>query len=261
MKINSAAGIGLQFALSLSVMLACSASSAETPEIQQRVPAVRCPASDQTGPVNTQTGESLSAPAEHTLAEQLAYYKAENSPGVYAPKGWSCLAWNGLNGSILVVTPKRIAPPYFPLPVVTGPAVIVQSSDAGSSGRFHVAIVAAQLFPLTGNEIITRVRQEHLISDSSFDAESYPDDQLRYLSDRFVEYTTPPNRTGLGTDSMFEASNLPIRGLTILHLEADLDSVIEVRVRLPLALSAVSDAIMQLEAACVQLPRGCRGVQ
>jgi hypothetical protein len=261
MNIHSAAGIGRLFALSLALMLAYSAGSAETAEIQQRISAVHCPASDQTAPVNTQTGESLLATVERTAAEQLAYYKAENSPGVYAPKGWSCLAWNGLNGSILLVTPKRMTPPYFPLPVVTGPAVMIQSSDAGSSGRFHVAIVAAQLFPLTGNELITRVRQEHLISDSSFDAASYPDDQLRYLSDRFVEYTTPPNRTGLGTDSMFEASNLPIRGLTILHLEADQESTIELRVRLPPGLSTVSDAIMQLEAACVQLPRGCRGLQ
>ena len=261
MKINSAAGTGLQFALSIALILACSGSSAATPAIQQRVAAVHCPASDQTGPVNNQTGDSMLAPVVQGLAEQLAYYKAAGSPGVYAPKGWSCLAWNGLNGSILVVTPRRMAPPYYPLPVVTGPAVMIQSSDAASSGRFHVAIVAAQLFPLTGSELIARVRQEHLISDSSFDAEPYPADQLRYLSDRFAEYTTPPNRTGLGTDGMFEASNLPIRGLTILHLEADVESLIEVRVRLPPGLSAVSESIMQLEAACVQLPRGCRGVQ
>jgi hypothetical protein len=261
MRIKSAAGTGLHLALSVALLLACSASSAATPEFQQRVPAVRCPASDQTGPATLQTGESMLAPVEQSLAGQLAYYKAEHSPGVYAPKGWSCLAWNGLNGSILVVTPRRMAPPYFPLPTVTGPAVMIQSSDAGSSGRFHVAIVAAQLFPLTGNDLVTRVRQEHLISDSSFDAQPYPDDQLRYLSDRFVEYTTPPNRTGLGTDSMFDASSSPIRGLTILHLENDTDSMIEVRVRLPPGLSAVSEAIMELEAACVQLPRGCRALQ
>jgi hypothetical protein len=261
MKINGAAWTGLQFALSLALLLACFASSAAAPAIQQRVSAVRCPASDQTGPVNNQTGEALVTPVDQSLAEQLAYYKAEGSPGVYGPKGWSCLAWNGLNGSILVVTPKRIAPPYYPLPVVTGPAVTIQSSDAASSGRFHVAIVAAQLFPLTGSGLITRVRQEHLISDSSFDAESYPDDHLRYLSDRFVEYTTSPNRTGLGTEGMLEVSNLPIKGMTILHLEADVESLIEVRVRLPPGLSAVSETIMQLEAACVQLPRGCRAFQ
>jgi hypothetical protein len=248
-------------ALAIAMIWACAAGSPAAAAIQQRVPAVRCPASDQTETANNQAADAMLTPVDPTLAAQLAYYKAEGSPGVYAPKGWSCLAWNGMSGSILVVTPKRIPPPYYPLPAITGPAVMIQSSDAASSGRFHVAIVTAQLFPLTGSELVTRVRQEHLISDSSFDAGSDPDDQLRYLSDRFVEYTTPANRSGLGTESMFEPSALPIRGLTILHLEPEVDSLIEVRVRLPPGLSAVSGTIMQLEAACVQLSRGCRGLQ
>jgi hypothetical protein len=37
-------------------------------------------------------------------------------------------------------------------------------------------------FPLLGRELIERVRQEHLISDASFDAEPYPDDRVGYLS-------------------------------------------------------------------------------
>jgi hypothetical protein len=145
--------------------------------------------------------------------------------------------------------------------MITGPAVIIETWDGGTSGRFHVAIVAAQLFPLLGSEFITRVRQEHLIADSLFDVEPYPDDQLRYLSDRFVEYTTPPNRTGLGTDGMLEMSNLPVRGLTILNLEAEVNSLTEIRVRLPAALHSVAEAIVQLETACLQLQRGCRGLQ
>ena len=252
----------MHFVMSVALWLACSAmASAAIPEIQQRVPAVGCPANDQMGPARLQTGESMPAPVEERMAEQIAYYKAEHSPGVYAPKGWSCRVWDGLNGSVLVVTPKRIEPPYFPLPMITGPAVMIQSSDGGSSGRFHIAIVAAQLFSLLGSEFITRVRQEHLIPDSSFDVEPYPDDQLRYLSDRFVEYTTPPNRTGLGTDGMFEMSNLPVRGLTILNLETEVNSLTEVRVRLPAGLNSVAEAIVQLETACVQLQRGCRGLQ
>ena len=137
---------------------------------------------------------------------------------------------------------------------------MIQASDGGTSGRFHVAIVAAQLFPLLGSEFITRVRQEHLIPDSSFDVEPYPDDQLRYLSDRFVEYTTPPNRAGLGTDGIFEMSHLPVTGLTILNLEDEMNSLTEVRVRLPAGLNSVGEAIVQLEMACVQLQRGCRGL-
>jgi len=252
----------MHFAMNAALFLACSAmASAAIPQIQQRVAVVGCPANDQMGQASLQAGESMAAPVDQHMAEQIAYYKAEGSPGVYAPKGWSCRAWYGSNGSVLVVTSKRIEPPYFPLPMITGPAVIIETWDGGTSGRFHVAIVAAQLFPLLGSEFITRVRQEHLIADSLFDVEPYPDDQLRYLSDRLVEYTTPPNRTGLGTDGMLEMSNLPVRGLTILNLEAEVNSLTEIRVRLPAALHSVAEAIVQLETACLQLRRGCRGLQ
>jgi hypothetical protein len=132
---------------------------------------------------------------------------------------------------------------------------MIQTTDAETSGRFHVAIVAARLFSVVAAEFIAAVRQEHLISDSLFDARPYPDDQLQYLSDRFVRYTTPANRNGLGTESLLELSNLPIRGLTILHPGRDMRSLIEVRVRLPASLNPVAEAIVQLETACLQLQR------
>jgi hypothetical protein len=248
------------FAVSVLLCLACPAlAAASDAELQQRVAAVACPTNDQAGGAKLQAGASMPAQVPQRLAEQIAYYQAERSPGVYAPRGWSCRGWNGSNGSVLVVTPKRLEPPYFPLPTITGAAVTIDTSDAGTSGRFHVGIVAAQLFPLVGSDFITRVREEHLISDSSFDRQPRPDDQLRYLSDRFVEYTTPANHSGLGTDGMLEMSDLPVRGLTLLNLGADVNTLIEVRVRLPAALNPVANTIVQLETACIQLPHGGRG--
>jgi len=206
----------------------------------------------------------MAAPVEPHAAQQLAYYQAAHSPGVFAPKAWTCRAWYGYSGSVLVVTPKPLQPPYFPLPMITGPAVTIETSNGSSSGRFHIAIVAEQLFPVFGSAFITQVKQEHLLPDSIFDARPDPDDQLNYLSDRFVEYTTPPNRTGVATDGLLQTSNLPVRGLSILTLSGQAgqaDSLTEIRVRLPTALNAVAAAVMQLETACVQLRRGCRGLQ
>ena len=100
----------------------------------------------------------------------------------------------------------------------------------------------------------------HLLSDSTFDAQPYPDDQLSYLSDRFVEYTTPANHAGVGTDGLLQASDLPIRGLSILTLDPQQESLTEVRVRLAAGRDAIAAAILQLETACVQLRRGCRGL-
>jgi hypothetical protein len=247
----------LHFGLSLALwMLYPTSLSAQTPETGQRVPLVACTNGQMAA--KPQTGQSLPVPLDQRTVALIAYYGAAHTPGVYGPTGWHCQAWFGSNGSILVVTPKPMTPPYFPLPVVTGPAVMIQTSGGQSSGRFHVAIVAAQLFPLLGGEFITHVRQEHLIPDSAFDLEPRPDDQLRYLSDRLAQYTTPQNRAGLGTDGMFEVSNLPIRGLTILNLADDTNTLIEFRVRVPAGLSAVAKAIVQLETACVQRARGCR---
>jgi hypothetical protein len=247
--------------MSIAVWLSWSSLGwAATPENQPRVPAFGCPANDQSGPARLQTGDTMPAPVEPRLAEQIAYYRAENSPGIFAPKDWSCRSWSGSNGSVLVVTPKRIEPPYFPLPTITGAGVMIESSDGGSSGRFHVAIVAARLFPLLGSDFVAHVKQEHLVSDSLFDVEPHPADRLEYLSDRFVEYTTPANTAGLGTDGMFEVSDLPVTGLTIVNLAADVNTLTEVRVRLPAGLNSVAQAIVQLETVCVQLPRGCLGL-
>lgn len=263
----------MHFAVSVGLLLACCPIGwAANPAVGLQVGVVSCPVNDPSGASRRQPGQLMSAPVQQDAAEQIAYYQAEHSPGVFAPKGWSCRAWYGSSGSVLVVTPKRIQPPYFPLPMITGPAVTVETSDGSGSGRFHVAIVAAQLFPEFGSEFITQVRQEHLLPDSTLDAHPYPDDQLSYLSDRFVEYTTPANHTGLGTDGLLQPSDLPISGLSILTpetpvtqeapatQEAPVDSLTEVRVRLSAGLNAVSAAIMQLETACVQLQRGCRGL-
>jgi hypothetical protein len=249
----------------IRVLLCCAAvAAAKTAGAQQPVPVpvplVECPTNDQPGRSGPRVGVSMPAPVDGRMAEQIAYYRSLRSPGVYAPRGWQCHGWDGSNGTILVVTPRRLEPPFFPLPVITGPAVMIQSSDAGSSGRFHVAVVAAQLFALIADEFIATIRQERVISDASLQAAPDPDDQIQYISDRLVQFTTPANRNGLGTDGLFEMSEWPVRGLTILNLENDVNSLTEVRVRLPPALNAAASAIVQLETTCIQLQGGCRGV-
>jgi hypothetical protein len=252
----------LRLATGVALLLACCPIAwAASPQIQSQVRVIGCPANEQIGSAGIRTGQLMPAPVEQHTAEQLAYYEAGPSPGVFAPAGWACRAWYGSSGSVLVVTPKHLQPPYFPLPMITGPAVTVTTSDGETSGRFHVAIVAAQLFPVFGSAFITQVRQEHLLPDSTFDAQPYPDDQLNYLSDRFVQYTTPPNRAGAGTDGLLQPSDLPISGLSILNPEAQVQSLTEVRIRLPAGRNVVVAAILQLETACVQLQRGCRGLK
>jgi hypothetical protein len=251
----------MRFREPLVLLLACTTvGSAELPGTAARVPVVGCLTNDQAGPARLATHQTMAYPGDQRLAEQISYYSAVHSPGVFAPKGWFCRGWYGSNGSTLIVTPQPMAPPYYPLPTITGPAVMIQTSAGGGTGRFHVGIVAAQLFPLVGAEFIARVRQEQVIADSSFDVEPYADDRLQYLSDRLVQFTTPANRTGLGTDGQFEQSDLPVRGLILLNLEDQLNTLTEVRVRLAPALNPVALAVLRLETTCVQRRDGCQGL-
>ena len=244
----------------LAGVLAGIAPSPGAADANPRVPEYLCPITGEGEGPQTRLPESMAAPAEATVASQLVYYRPEHGAGVFGPKGWSCRAWTGSSGGLLLVTPKPLPPPYIPLPSVTGPAVLIQTTDGSEVGRFHLALVAERLFPLLGRELIERVREEHLISDSSFNTEPYPDDRLDYLSDRLAEYTTPGNKSGLGTDSLLEVSDLPIHGLTLLNPEAIADALTEVRVRLPPPLVALENAIIDLETRCLQLRQGCRGL-
>jgi hypothetical protein len=248
--------------IAVLLLLFCGAlACAQGLPLQQRVPAIECPTDDQTERERSAGSALTPVQIEQRMADQLAYYASAHKLGVFAPKGWSCRGWSGANGSFLVVTPKRVAPPYYPLPAISGPAVTVNSWDGGGSGRFHVAIVAAQLFSLVGSEFIAHVRQEHLISDSSFGVTRYADDDVRYLSDRLVQFSTPANHSGIGTDDMLEVSAMPIRGLMLLNLESEADALTEVRVRLPSSLNTAAEAILQLQATCIQSQKTCRGLQ
>lgn len=241
------------FAALLSGVNVASAAAIDS---RATVPIVHCAVDEETNGAQA-TSQTMTVDIDPNAAKQLAYFASAPAPGVFGPKGWSCHAWQGSSGSLVLVTPKRIDPPFFPLPSVDSPAVMIQTSDRSSTGRFHVAIMAAQLFSLVAGDFIEGVRQEHLIADKSLQPQSFPDDQVRYLSDRFVSYTTPANQTGLGTESLFEPSNLPVTGLTFLSLDTVASALTEVRIRLPSGMAATTAAIMDLETGCVQLPKAC----
>lgn len=243
-------------ALLLLGCLPLAAAAAGNP----RVPEILCPTTADAESAQVRLPESMAAPGQVALAGELVYYRTVHGTGVFGPKGWFCRAWIGSSGDLLLVTPRPQPPPFFPLPEVNGPAVLLQTTDGTDVGRFHLALVADRLFPLLGQELIERVREEHLVPESSFHAEPYPDDRVQYLSDRLVEYTTAAHRSGLGTDSLLEPSELPIRGVTVLKPETLSNALTELRLRLPPTLQVVEEAIVDLETRCLQQRHGCRGL-
>ena len=229
---------------------ACNSAASVQPA--SRIAFVGCPDDGQAGPIAPPKGASILARMDPRAARHLAYYKAYQGYGVLAPKGWHCRGWYGSSGGYLVVTPKRLRPPYFPHPKLTGAAVFAGSELGDTSGRFDVAVTAARLFPRVAHTFIESIKAEGLMSDKEFEVKPFPSDAMHYLNDRTVEFMTPAEHVGLGTTGgWLTASALPIRGIMALALPPSEPAQIEIMTRLPAGLSDLTESILGWESRWV----------
>jgi hypothetical protein len=180
-------------------------------------------------------------------AKRLAYYQAENPPGVLAPRGWYCFGLYGSSGSDLYVTPQPIkwdsdGPSSTTWAGITRPVVQASFTYGGTSGRFEVAKVIARVFPAR-KAFVENVLKEGMEPASDFPFGPYPKDKLILQNDQIVEYQTPAHSEGLGTVSWLRANGYPISGVAILQgAEPDLVSL---RVRLPSDMNDLTSSIIQ----------------
>ena len=210
-----------------------------------QVPFVGCESDGQVGPLKAPQGKAkrLALPAK--IAGRLAYYKAEEGFGVLAPRGWQCFSTYGSNGSNLYVAPEPMNGKMLLLSDwngFTGQAVQVSVSAGNTSGRFAVARVIARVFP-DRKEFVQSVIAERIEPAAAFPSGPYPTDRLTYLSRNVVEFETPPNSKGLGTDSMLLVSSTPIRGVAILFGEEP--SLVEETIRLSAENQTLIRAILE----------------
>jgi hypothetical protein len=197
------------------------------------VPFVGCPSDGQVGPLPAPKLENESVVLDAGVAQRLAYYKAENGIGILAPRGWHCFSTYGSGGENLYATPEPINPADLfstNWKGFSGQAIQVSFLDGGTSGRFGVAKLIARVFPAHMGFTHDVIR-EGIEPASSFPSGPYRRDKLRYLSDRSVEFETPANETGLGTDSRLAHNDSPIFGAAVLIGEEE-PSVILVSARL-----------------------------
>jgi hypothetical protein len=199
------------------------------------------------GPLPAPSAPNESIEVDAAAARQLAYYKAENGPGVLGPRGWNCVGFYGSSGTTLVVAP---GPPVDITTMrISGAAIQLSVSLGGTSGRFTVAQVAARVFPAQRN-FVQRVIAEGFPPASEFQFGAYPGDRLTYLNDHVVEYQTPADFEGLGTMSRLQQNGDSIRGVAILQnetrdLQHDPPDLLLLAVRLPSAMSALATTIIQ----------------
>ena len=97
----------------------------------------------------------------------------------------------------------------------TGPVIQISTEIGDTSGRFGVARTIARVFP-SHKAFVRRVIAEGIEPASDFPSGPYPKDRLIYKSKEIVEYQTPAQTDGLGTQSRLQKNADPIRGVAIL---------------------------------------------
>jgi len=182
------------------------------------VPFVGCASDGQLGPLAAPKRESRALPISAKDAQRLAYYQAEEGPGVLAPRGWHCFSTYGTDGSNLFVSPDPIDPKALfsaDWKGFTGQAVQISVASGGTSGRFQVAKLIARVFPAYKSFALD-VIAERIEPASDFPFGPYSKDKLRYRGKNVVEFETFAGSEGLGTQSRLQKNPSPIEGVAII---------------------------------------------
>jgi hypothetical protein len=207
-----------------------------------RVPFVGCASDGQVGPVDAPKGVSMSFPISPTAAKQLAYYQSANGPGVLGPRGWHCFDTYGSSGHALFISPEAIDDGRIMgtnWKGFSGPAIKFSRRYGDTSGRFDVADIMARVFP--GHEqFVQRVVAEGLVQ--SFESGPYRADRVTYRGKDMVEFQTPPNSKGLGTDTAMQPNSSPVSGVAILF--GSTPDLLLLQVRLPAELQPLANDII-----------------
>jgi hypothetical protein len=192
-------------------------SLAQERQPRASIPFVGCESDGQVGPVKAPTGKSPATLIAPETAQRLAYYKADATLGVLAPRGWYCFGTYGSSGTTLYVSPDPIDAAKVLLhgSNSAGPAIELALRDGGTSGRFSVAQIIARVFP-AHMDFANGVIAEGLGQVNTFQFGPYPADILTYKSDEVVEYETPAYADGLGTYLGLTKNASPIDGVAIL---------------------------------------------
>jgi hypothetical protein len=215
-----------------------------------------CSGPSRVGPIEAPQGKPKVVALVGIPAEGIAYYQGPVASGVFAPRGWHCRLWYGSSGSTLLVVPEPIDSTQFRPPKTRGYAVELTFRFGGTSGRFAVARYATLLFPGVVAEFVERVRKQRVVPAPDLEHRPYPHDSVTSRDSLLVEFTTPPNATGLGTEGMLDPSQDAIRGAAFLDASApDQPNLSLVRIRLGPGMRQVEAALLRLNAQCMQ--RGC----
>lgn len=218
-KIKFVPPISAAFLLTSAIALTQTTPLAKAPvTATAAVPFIGCQSDGQLGPLKAPKGRTKVVQIHAQTASRLAYYKVEHGLGVLAPRGWNCFGTYGSSGSSLYVSPQPInATMVFSDNWKGFSGTVIQLTDeyGGTSGRFSVAGMIARVFP-SHTAFVHEVIANGFAQANDFPSGPHPNDQLIYKSKEIVEYQTPAQTDGLGTQSRLQKNADPIRGVAIL---------------------------------------------
>jgi len=227
-------------------MFSLSAFSHANAQASSSVSYVGCPSDGQLGSRRAPHRKAKSLTLSPEIANQLAYYQAEQGSGVLAPRGWHCFGVDGSNGSSLFVAPQKIDSKlvFRTNGGFLWPVVQISDSFGGTSGRFEVASIISRVF-VSHKAFVSTVIAEGFETATNFPSGPYPKDKLIYRSKEVVEYETPPQVEGLGTRSRLQKNDRAITGVEILVGPDEELDLVSLSVRLPQSSEVLNRAIVQ----------------
>jgi len=221
--------VGKAILIAFAISTACALAQPVT------VPFVGCNSQGQIQMFEAPQGEPKVVPLRIGAAQKLAYYKSQFGRGVLAPRGWFCVGANGSSSAELWVTPEVIDPGQTGF---SGPVVELSGIDGMGSGGYEVALIIARVFPAHRSFL-----RGFLADGLELPIGPYPDDKLKYKSRDIVEYLTPAQSEGLGTQRGLRRNASPIVGVAILTPEPT--GVDLLSVRLPPDLAHLTPIIVR----------------
>jgi hypothetical protein len=218
------------------------AASSQPPAVS--VPFVGCKSDGQIGPQEAPSGTTRSVPITQKTAQSLAYYEIGSGTAVLAPRGWCCFGTYGSGGESLSISPEPIdSAGIFSTKSsgFSGSAIEVSRRYGDTSGRFDVARIIARVFPAYKSTAY-KFLEGFDSATNSLAFGPYPRDALTYNSNRVVEYKTPAQTEGLGTQSWLKMNGRPIEGVAMLVGQTP--DLLLLSVRLPPGLNGLTAVIV-----------------
>ncbi len=180
---------------------------------------IGCNSDGQLGPLEAPKSAQLEVRLDGTAAGRLTLYEAEYGAAVLAPRGWFCFGTYGSVGATLYVTPEPLTSAVVldsKWEGIKGSGVEAVTRRGDTSGRFEVARVVARVFP-EQRAFVDKVIAEGIEPASHFPIGPFPSDHLTTLSNRIVEFVTPPQTQGLGSFNNMRPASNSISGVAILN--------------------------------------------